>query len=70
MARVADDMPWFACEYPERPYELGVTLWCGEPCTGCLISAEMQLNLRDPLDMTERELALWDQIITTLKEAS
>lgn len=63
-----DDAAWYACEYPERPYEEGVTLWCGEPCTGCLVSATVQLNKVNPLEISAAEHDHWDHIIATLSD--
>ena len=68
MIAVDDDLPdvWFACEFPERPYELGATLLCGEPCRACLVVATVELNRLNPLTETRANLASWHEIIGVL----
>lgn len=61
-----DDIPWYACDYPERPYSLGETLLCGEPCSACLVVAEIELNKLDPLTEDPRNLESWHYIVGVL----
>ena len=59
-------VPWYPCEYPERPYVMGETLLCGTPCPACLIVAEIELNKLDPLTEDPRNLESWHYIVGML----
>jgi len=63
-----DELPdvWFACDFPERPYELGATLLCGKPCRACLVVAKVELNKLNPLTEDPRNLASWHEIVGIL----